>query len=224
MLVTSSCLRQDPNRPSLSILPSFFDNKGAVAGTFAAAGAVVIGAIVVAVIIARRRAARLQDEEDMTYFEKYEGPNSANASAANDGSRTPTDPEMSFVGQGGAHGMDVNDEPLATHAASDAYPDRAMHYGLPSMEEYAQPQVMGLDFNSAVDYPPVTSYDPTQYAGYEAYNPAQYTGYDGGYAQPQQPYYAASYAPQMPAHPYANPTNSVRMTGAPPAQFYGEAR
>ena len=221
----------------MSILPSFFDNKGAVAGTFTTAGAAIIGIIVIAVVVAKRRAARLQDEEDMTYFEKYEGPNSTNGSAIHDGTRTPTDPEASFVGLSGGHGMDVNDEPVATYAAPDAYPDRATHFGLPTMEEYAQPQAMGIDFSSAVDYPPGMSYDPTQYAGYEGYNPAQYSGHDGynsaqnagydnAYAQPQQPYYAASYPPQpMTAHPYANPTNSPRVAGAPPVQqLYGEAR
>lgn len=205
---------------------SFFDNKGAVAGTFAAVGAALIGAIIFAIVLAKRRAARLQDEEDMTYFEKYEStPASTNTFAVNDGPRTPTEPEMSYADHGSARGMDVNDEPLAAHAAPDAYPDRAMHFGLPSMEEYAQPQNMGLDFSSAVDYPPGTSYDPTQYAGYEGYNPKQYAGYEGAYAQPQQPYYAASYPVAQPiqAHPYANPTNSPRVAGAPPVQFYGEA-
>ncbi|KAI1786650.1 hypothetical protein LXA43DRAFT_1098950 [Ganoderma leucocontextum] len=217
-------LEEDPSKPPLSVLPSFFDNKGAVAGTFSAAGVVIIGAIVIAIVFSRRRAARLQDEEDLTYFEKYEGPTSTNASAANDGSHTPTEPEMSYMGHGGAHGMDVNDEPLATYAAPDAYPDRTMHFGLPSMEEYAQPRAMGLDFGSAVDYPPEMSYNATQYAGYEGYNPTQYAGYDGGYAQTQQPYYASSYPAQtMPAHPYANPTNSPRMAGAPAVQLYGEA-
>lgn len=225
MRVTSSCLGQDPTSLPFSSLPSFFDNKGAVAGTFAVVGAVLIGIIIFAIIQAKRRAARLQDEEDMTYFEKYEStPASVNVSAVNDGPRTPTELEMSYPDHSSAREMDVNDEPLATHAAPGAYPDRATHFGLPSMEEYAQPQNMGLDFSSGVDYPPGTSYDPAQYIGYEGYNSAQYAGYEGTYAQPQQPHYAASYPIQATqAHPYANPTNSPRVPGAPPVQFYGEA-
>ena len=98
----------------------------------------------------------------MTYFEKYTG-------SGNYGSNPPHSPtDMSFNGGG----MDnLNDEPVAMHAAADAYPDRATHYGLPTMEEYSQPQTMGLDFghgaNNGVEYPPNAMYNPSQYPGYE---------------------------------------------------------
>ncbi|RDX53683.1 hypothetical protein OH76DRAFT_1141495 [Lentinus brumalis] len=224
---------------------SFFDNKGAVAGVFSVAAIVVFGAIITAIVLAKRRAARLQDEEDMTYFEKYPNPQENNRSAS------PT----SFTG--GFDNLNSTDTPMS-HAATDAYPDRAMHYGLPTMAEYNQPQPMEINFNNAVDYPPGMAYNPAQYGGYEgAYGNAaaaqQYAGYQGG----QQQQYAGGYeggqqyaggydaaAAQQdayyaqpshsPTHPYANPSNSPRGAGAPAVQhyvqpgedagYYGEAR
>ncbi|EJF62827.1 hypothetical protein DICSQDRAFT_168502 [Dichomitus squalens LYAD-421 SS1] len=209
----------------------FFDNKGAVAGTFSVVGVVVVGGIIAAIIYAKRRAARLQDEEDMTYFEKYEAPNNSSMASFNDGAHG-SEPEMSYAGHGGAREMDVNTEPLATHAAVDAYPDRATHFGLPTMEEYAQPSDMGLSFgNAGVDYPPGMAPNAgVEYPPGMAYNPTQYGGYEGGYGyaatQHQQPYYDPSNLAPVPAtHPYANPSNSPRMTAAPPVQqqYYGEA-
>ncbi|TBU49033.1 hypothetical protein BD309DRAFT_986841 [Dichomitus squalens] len=209
----------------------FFDNKGAVAGTFSVVGVVVVGGIIAAIIYAKRRAARLQDEEDMTYFEKYEAPNNSSMASFNDGAHG-SEPEMSYAGHGGAREMDVNAEPLATHAAVDAYPDRATHFGLPTMEEYAQPSDMGLSFgNAGVDYPPGMAPNAgVEYPPGMAYNPTQYGGYEGGYGyaatQHQQPYYDPSnLAPAPATHPYANPSNSPRMTAAPPVQqqYYGEA-
>ncbi|TBU23499.1 hypothetical protein BD311DRAFT_673826 [Dichomitus squalens] len=209
----------------------FFDNKGAVAGTFSVVGVVVVGGIIAAIIYAKRRAARLQDEEDMTYFEKYEAPNNSSMASFNDGAHG-SEPEMSYAGHGGARDMDVNAEPLATHAAVDAYPDRATHFGLPTMEEYAQPSDMGLSFgNAGVDYPPGMAPNAgVEYPPGMAYNPTQYGGYEGGYGyaatQHQQPYYDPSnLAPAPATHPYANPSNSPRMTAAPPVQqqYYGEA-
>ena len=221
-------------RPSLFIIRpcSFFDNKGAVAGVFSVVGVIVAGGILWAIIYAKRRAARLQDEEDMTYFEKYEAPNNNSTASFNDGAQGP-EPEMSYAGSGGARGMDVNDEPLATHAAMDAYPDRATHFGLPTMDEYAQPSDMGLHFgNAGVDYPPGTVPNAgVEYPPGMSYDPAQYAGYEGGYGytatEHQQPYYDSSnLAATSPTHPYANPSNSPRMPAAPPVQqphYYGEA-
>ena len=235
---------------------SFFDNKGAVAGVFSVVGIVAVGALITAVVLAKRRAARLQDEEDMAYFEKYPGPD-ANRSA----SPTSFTGTGTGVGVGGYDAADAShDAPLA-HAATDAYPDRATHFGLPTMEEYAQPQPMDFS-NHGIDYPPGMSYDPTGMAynpagmaynpagmAYNpagmAYNPAQYGGYEGGYGTgavgvQQQLQQDAYYQPpsRSPTHPYADPSNSMRVAGAPPVHqqqphyaqqpgedaYYGEAR
>ncbi|KAI0332415.1 hypothetical protein GY45DRAFT_1320921 [Cubamyces sp. BRFM 1775] len=200
----------------------FFSNKGAVAGTFTVVGVVALGAVFVGIIYAKRRAARLQDEEDMTYFEKYNGPNTDN----HDGG--PGD--LSFG----------NDNPseaqIMTHAAPDAYPDRSMHYGLPTMEEYTQPQPMNFSYDAAaagVGYPAGTAYARAQ-AQQGQY---QYDGQTGAYgadysAQYQEAYYDPRRSPSSPTHPYADPRNSPRAEGAPPVQPYssnvelveGEAR
>ena len=214
---------------AVSIPPSFFDNKGAVAGTFSVVGVVALGGIIVAFLYAKRRAARLQDEEDMTYFEKYNGPSERASS--------PTD--MSFIGGAGGR-EDLNDAPMATHAAADAYPDRSMHYGLPTMDEYSTAQPMGLNFGTGVEYPPGTSYDPSAYGGYEgSYAPAANQSYapaaNQNYAPAtNQEYYDpnARRSPSSPNHPYADPSNSPRHYAAPPVQQYynpnevvhGEAR
>ncbi|KAH9894427.1 hypothetical protein C8Q73DRAFT_781628 [Cubamyces lactineus] len=189
----------------------FFSNKGAVAGTFTVVGVVALGAVFVGVIYAKRRAARLQDEEDMTYFEKYNGPNTDNHDSG------PGD--LSFG----------NDNPseaqIMTHAAPDAYPDRSMHYGLPTMEEYAQPQPMNFSYDApaaGVGYPAGTAY-ARAHAQQGQY---QYDGQMGAYgadysAQYQEAYYDPRRSPSSPTHPYADPRNSPRAEGAPPVQPYG---
>ena len=189
---------------------------------FSVVGIVAVGALITAVVLAKRRAARLQDEEDMAYFEKYPGPD-ANRSA----SPTSFTGTGTGVGVGGYDAADAShDAPLA-HAATDAYPDRATHFGLPTMEEYAQPQPMDFS-NHGIDYPPGMSYDPTGMAynpAGMAYNPAPYGGCEGGYGagavgvqQQQDAYYQPP--SRSPTHPYADPSNSMRVAGAPPVQQY----
>ncbi|KAI0824700.1 hypothetical protein BC628DRAFT_1419808 [Trametes gibbosa] len=198
----------------------FFDNKGAVAGTFSVVGILALGAVIVGVVYAKRRAARLQDEEDMTYFEKYQGGNSDNHDAPGDlsfGNDNPSDAEM------------------MTHAAPDAYPDRSMHYGLPTMDEYPQQPAMAYGVAPAgagLEYPAGTAYaraqahqgQQYQYEGYGA------TGYGADFnGQYQEAYYDPRRSPSSPTHPYADPRNSPRQEGAPPVGsnvdlVQGEAR
>ncbi|KAJ8494427.1 hypothetical protein ONZ51_g2328 [Trametes cubensis] len=102
----------------------FFSNKGAVAGTFTVVGVVALGAVFAGVIYAKRRAARLQDEEDMTYFEKYNGPNTDNHDSGHG--------DLSF-------GNDNSSEAqIMTHAAPDAYPDRSYPAGTAYARAHAQ--------------------------------------------------------------------------------------
>jgi hypothetical protein len=159
------------------------------------------------VLYAKRRAARLQDEEDMTYFEKYTGPNGGPDGGAN----SPSD--MSYIGH---RDESLNEAPVAMHAAVDAYPDRSMHYGLPTMEEYSQPQGMNINFSNGIDYPPGMAYNPNQY------NANQYAGYDEGYGHAQQAFYEPERLSPGPSstHPFADPSNSPRMPRAPPVQHY----
>ncbi|KAH9850013.1 hypothetical protein C2E23DRAFT_887728 [Lenzites betulinus] len=223
----------------------FFDNTGAVAGTFSVVGVVVLGGIIVAVLYAKRRAARLQDEEDMTYFEKYNTGNGDSHDIPGDlsfGNDNPSDAEM------------------MTHAAPDAYPDRSMHYGLPSMAEYAQPQppvmsayaqppVMadyaqpqqppaaaygaaatgaGLDYPAGTAYARAQAQQGQQYQ-YEGYGATAYGAEYNNNSQYQDAYYEARRSPSSPTHPYADPRNSPRQEGAPPVGsnidlVQGEAR
>ncbi|KAI0772016.1 hypothetical protein BD413DRAFT_604146 [Trametes elegans] len=191
----------------------FFDNKGAVAGTFSAVGVVALGAVVAAVIYAKRRAARLQDEEDMTYFEKYNG--------ANADSHDGHGGDISF---GNDH---TSDTQVMTHAAADAYPDRSMHYGLPTMEDYTQPAAASTEYGAygasaaGMEFPAGTAYaraqaqqGPYQYDGYGADYSAQYQ-----HAHYQEAYYDNSQAQDSSSHPYADPRNSPR----PENQQYASA-
>lgn len=210
-----------PPRVNSHALPSFFDNKGAVAGTFSVVGVVVIGAIFVAYMYAKRRAARLQDEEDMTYFEKYTGNNTSSPHMP------PSPTDMSFIGGPET----LHNEPMASHAANDAYPDRSTHFGLPTMEEYSQPHTMGLNFNAGLEYPPNATYDPTQYSGYDGGYGTQQDGYG---SHPDAYYEGTRRSPTSPTHPYADPSNAARAVGAPRVQqqhyqhsevvYHGEAQ
>ncbi|KAH9927168.1 uncharacterized protein BXZ73DRAFT_102756 [Epithele typhae] len=190
----------------------FFSNTPAVAATFSVAGIVALGAVIFGVVLHKRRAARLQDEEDMTYFEKYNPngaptPNSASGNASeNGGTRSPT--AMSF--NGGPDPDNLNELPATTAAATDAYPDRAMHYGNGYHYDYAHHQAPAaaatMDYardrygSHAVDYPPAAAagYDITQYPGYEGYVNQEYI--------PRV---------QSPNHPFADPSNMTRVAGAP---------
>lgn len=235
--IRSTAIVKDAPSPCELTSPfySFFDNKGAVAGTFSVVGVVVVGAIIVAILYAKRRAARLQDEEDMTYFEKYNAGNDN----MNDGVG-----EMSFGND------NPNEAQMTTHAAQDAYPDRSMHYGLPTMDEYAQPQPMGIPYGAAapvvatgagMEYPAGTAYaraqaQQGQQYQYEGYGTAAATGYGQDYntqGQYQDAYYESRQSPSSPTHPYADPRNSPRQEGAPAVQqhqasyvdlVHGEAR
>ncbi len=213
---------------------SFFDNKGAVAGTFSVVGIVVVGAIIVAILYAKRRAARLQDEEDRTDCDNYNDLNNDDGVG-----------ELSFGGHD-----NTSEAQMTTHAAQDAYPDRAMHYGLPTMDEYAQPQPMAMPYGATaavaatgagMEYPAGTAYaraqaQQGQQYQYEGYGAAAGYGQDyNAQAQYQEPYYEQRQSPSSPTHPYADPRNSPRPEGAPAVQqqqyqaayadlIHGEAR
>ena len=216
---------------------SFFQNTAAVATTFSIVGVLVLGGIILAVVLAKRRAARLQDEEDMTYFEKYNA-GGANPGEAYERSAGASSPNMSFTA-GPNEPEDLNDVAPTAHAANDAYHDRAMHYG--AQADYGLPQVQmtqadyaqGYGYGAAaMDFPPTANV-----AGYGAYDATQYAGYADGYgagyenqqyvmpAQDQTPY--APYGSQAqdpiarersPTHPYADPSNMSRAAGAPAVQ------
>ena len=169
----------------------------------------VIGGALVAIVLAKRRAARLQDEEDMTYFEKYTGENGNGSGAGGGADRASSPTNMSF--SAGVHEDDLNDLPVTAHAATDAYPDRAMHYGLPAFDGFAPaaaaaPHEASYGQAAAHDaygqaaahdaYGQAATHDaygqaahaPAEYAGLDfppnaqmGYDPSQYGGYVGGY-------------------------------------------
>jgi hypothetical protein len=194
---------------------SFFDNKGAVAGTFTTVGVVVlaIAALVTRALIQRNR--RLHEDMDDVYFEKY-------------GEKEPSpmnDPEVGFGGPAMDSSMNVT-----THAAADAYPSREVHYGADAygmqadsraptgmQQGYEQAYDYHANGGPMLDYPPGTqpSFAPETYEQqhhvYNEYYNGQQESTSG-----QQEYYQ----PNSPSHPYSNPSNAAHNAGAPPVTGY----
>ncbi|EMD40908.1 hypothetical protein CERSUDRAFT_111494 [Gelatoporia subvermispora B] len=140
---------------------SFFDNKGAVAGTFTVVALLGVGAVAAIVMYVMRRRHRFDDEEEAAYFEKIPDANDfSNSSSFLGGSPRTTVP--------------------TTAAGTSAYPDRTTHYGTSANgDTMDDPQVYPMD------YPPGTALAraATQRGAY------QYTGQLGGvdYGYPPQP-------------------------------------
>lgn len=160
---------------------SFSHNKGAVAAVATIAsliGVSIIGFIVFKVI---KRRSRLRDEEDDVYFEKYQ------------------DPDPPFHGSGGVNESSYNISSATQPAATDAYPDRSMHYG------NTQPGQVYTDPNQyGIQYPPNTAYAAAAYGA-----PYQY-GSDNG------PYGAAAAAAN---HPYSQPSGRPAVAPRVPPSF-----
>ena len=154
-----------------------------MAGVFGVAG--VIGAMILIFIIMKimQRRARQREEDEEEYFEKYQEPS-----------------------VGGMHGSNSNNDSswnLASATAmaparTDAYPDRAVHYGATEVtEDYGVSQ--------AHDYPPGTAY-----AAAASGSQYQYTGYG-----------ATNYGGSPPSpgsHPFADPQNVPRARAPPVSQ------
>ncbi|KII94624.1 hypothetical protein PLICRDRAFT_169361 [Plicaturopsis crispa FD-325 SS-3] len=131
----------------------FFENKGAVAGTFTVVGLVGAGIVIfIAVTILRRRQRIRRQDEDDVYFDKFEPT-----------SHVTEDP---FGNNGlGGGGLGPSSTDLATVPADHtAYPDRGIEHGVEQypMDEYG------------IGYPPGTAYaaalaqqgQPYQHPGY----------------------------------------------------------
>ncbi|KAI0089118.1 hypothetical protein BDY19DRAFT_944247 [Irpex rosettiformis] len=164
---------------------SFSHNKGAVAAVATIAsliGASIIGFIAFKLI---KRRSRLRDEEEDVYFEKYQ------------------DPDPPFHGSGGANDTSYNISSATQPAATDAYPDRSMHYGAtqPAQDMYADPTQYGIQ------YPPGTAYAAAAHGA-----PYQYGGDNGSYGA----------APTSANHPFSHPENNNRPAIAPRVPPFGQ--
>lgn len=230
---------------------SFFQNTGAVAGTFTAVGLVVIVILGLLFRSLSQRKRKLQDNMDDVYFEKY---------GEHEGHE---DPE--FGNNGGDSAMDMTQP-----AEASAYPDRDVHFGPGDYSQAAYPSLPQINVEPAynndyagqggeyhaqggeyhgqsneyhgqsneyqgqsneyqgqsndyhgqgnnypgqgyIDYPPgmQPEYPPGTYPQQEAYNPYYDQQQQGQYPQPST----------SPNHPYGNPVNAMRGTGAPPISY-----
>ncbi|OCH92158.1 hypothetical protein OBBRIDRAFT_791536 [Obba rivulosa] len=137
---------------------SFFDNKGAIAGTFTVVALLGAGAIAAITMYVMRRRHRLNDEEEEAYFEKLSEP-----------------------GEYGNNSSFFGGNPSAAEVATSVAPDQAARFGTAdSAGSLDDPQVYPMD------YPPgtalaraATQRGPYQYTGQFG------TGADYGY--PAQP-------------------------------------
>lgn len=127
-----------------------------------------------------QRRSRKRDEEEEEYFEKYQEP-SMQVSPSHH-----TDPDDSTYNLASATAM--------MPARSDAYPDRALHYGTQPEQEHPTQYVAPEEY----EYPPGTAYA----AAAQSDGQYQYTRY-------QSP------SPNG-AHPFADPQNHARPQAAPP--------
>lgn len=108
-----------------------------------------------------RRRARLRDEEDEVYFEKYRDPEPPFTSA-------PTAPS-------GPSDTSYNISSATRPATHDAYPDRSMHYGAPGGgQAYGNPHPQQY----GMEYPPNTAYAAAAQGGQYQYQES------AGYSQP----------------------------------------
>lgn len=106
---------------------------------------------------------------------------------------------------------------VATHAPTNAYPDREIHYG--STEQYSH------DTNTfqhlGVEYPPGTAYAPGDQEGY--YQDGVPNGHNAAYHDPD-PFVAVNNSYSLSSHTRAHPYSvSGNVTGlAPPVAFRQE--
>lgn len=186
---------------------SFFDNKGAVAGTFFAVGLAVIGLIITAVVLLKRRRRRFRHEEDEIYFEKYHEP-------------PVQESDSPHIGHGSGPHESSHDVAAMTYARTDAYPDRAIHHGWvpPSAEaEFSNPQDYGME------YPPGTAYGAAQTQGGH-YQYSGQTGAAGMAGHGSQAQYGGAARRTSPGpHPFADPSNTARRGPAPPVARSAES-
>lgn len=196
-------------------LVSFFDNKGAVAGTFTAIGLVVLAAVVGTVTYFVRKHKHTRDEEDAAYFEKDDQDGDYFGSAASPhGASAQADGGVSASSEAYyGHGRNPSMAQVMTPAAPDAYPDRTLHYG------YSDTSSTGA--SAGVEYPPGTAY-----AAAAASNGAYQYQYQYPYSNFTQYTYAYNNTGAHDSqervspgpHPFADPSNVVKPAGAPPIQ------
>ncbi|KAI0346800.1 hypothetical protein BDW22DRAFT_1341780 [Trametopsis cervina] len=116
---------------------SFSHNKGAIAAVATIASLIGISVIAYLTFKILKRRARLRDEEEEVYFEKYQ------------------EQDPPFQGTGPSDSS-YNIDSAMQPAATSAYPDRSMHYGT-NDAVYADPQQYGMH------YPPGTAYAAAAY-------------------------------------------------------------
>jgi hypothetical protein len=181
----------------------FFQNTGAVAGTFSAVGVAVV-AIVGLFVYKFFKNRRTYDDDE--FFEKY--PSEA-------------EPQINSTGGYGASHGALSDPDAGhsamEHASATAYPDRAIHYG---QNEYTAGgnTAQAYDFGDVgLSFPPNASFaggetdsrPTTQYAGVGAgfmpsHVPQQYQ-------EEQDPYYQSDYQQQ---HAYSDPAVAYQKNGS----------
>jgi len=165
----------------------FWANSSAVRATFIIVTLVVLGLLFAFIrVVRRKRRVRPRDDAG-SYFEKY----------------TPRTPTV----DGGGEDLEPNSAEVMTPAATNAYPDRGIHYG---SEDVYTPSDYGIE------YPPGAEYNGQEYndAAY-AYGACQVLSEPPNLTQSH-----ASASSFMPLHPYADPQNSSSMTGlAPPVTY-----
>lgn len=128
-------------------------------GVFTVAG--VVGLLIIAFIAMKimRRRARMRDEEDDAYFEKY----------------TEHEPPVHSGSGPMDSSYDISD--ATAPARHDAYPDRSMHYG--SEQAYANPNQYGMEYPPGTAYAAAAAQDGQyQYSGQNE----QYSGQNGQYS------------------------------------------
>jgi len=137
---------------SASSSNGFFSNKAAVAGVFSAVG--IVGLLVVIAIVQKViRSRRPRFDQEDTFFDKFDN----GVKPQGDYSDSPPPSEL-------GHGT------LQT-AVDGAYPDRSMHYGMPSTFDDSQPR------DSIVEYAKGTAIAAARYQE----GPYQYGGEPGAH-------------------------------------------
>ena len=174
--------------PSVGASSGFFNNKGAVGVTFSIVGilgglAVIMGGLALMKRHRRRRRGRYEDEE---FFEKY--PSDMNEPV-------PHIPPGFGSGSAEASITDFN----MSAAPTDAYPDRAIHYGQSNAGAVLNP----VDYGIA--YPPGAAHND---------NPAP--AMRNGTANEES---GSEYSVPSASHPFADPANTSGPSAAPPVNF-----
>lgn len=176
-----------------AIAKGFFANKGAVGATFSIIGILAGLAIVMGTLTLLKRYRRRRTAADDEFFEKYS--NAGYGSTGGDGSLL--EPAGFGLDPLGVSATDIR----TTAATSDAYPDRAIHYGEPPSGTVLHP----VDYGIA--YPPDAAPDNSSPAG--GSGGRQEYAYHAGRMQP---------VPASSAHPFADPANATHTARAPPVR------